>query len=378
MFSPSCVKKLRPYSLSSSAPRTALAAVVSIVMAVAARTSAQEAAAPAITPENLSSPSGVRSDLLVNTSWLETNLNRPDLVILQIGKNDKAYKEGHVPGARYVDWKEMTVDKPGVPNELPPMEQLVKWIQLAGIDEKSRIVLYDDETGILAARAYVTLDYLGLGDRASLLDGQWKRWFAEKRAVSTKVPEVKATTFVPTPRPGVIAPLSLVAGLSWQKSTDAEAPVAIVDARPATQFVGEEPGEDIARGGHIPGAVNVHSAKNLMDENDPTFKAPADLLALYEGAGIRKDDRVVTYCRTGAQGSMAYFALKYLGYDPLLYDGSFTEWSGRRDTTVIGPDGAPVPPPAGGSVATPAPTPKPTLRPTPRPTTTPRPPLTDQ
>jgi thiosulfate/3-mercaptopyruvate sulfurtransferase len=48
------------------------------------------------------------------------------------------------------------------------------------------------------------------------------------------------------------------------------------------------------------------------------------------------------------QASFTYFVARYLGYDARLYDGSFSEWSGRADTPVAGP-------PVTGPPAAPAP-----------------------
>jgi len=287
---------------------------------------------PLATPANAPGP---RGDMLVNTSWLVANLNSPGLIILQVGKDEDTYKEGHIPGAQFVGWNELTAEREGVPNELPPMEELVKLVRRLGITEQSRIVIYDDEEGLYAARAYVTLDYLGLGERASLLDGQWKRWQAEKRPISKDVRAVKPSEFTPRPRPDVIQPIDVVKDLSWESTELRNAPVVLVDARPAGQYSGQESGEGVKRPGHIPGAVNVFSMDNLVSEEDPTFLPMDQLRALYSKAGVKKGDLTVSYCRSGVQASLTYFTLKYLGYDVRLYDGSFYEWSSQPDTQVV-------------------------------------------
>jgi rhodanese-related sulfurtransferase len=95
------------------------------------------------------------------------------------------------------------------------------------------------------------------------------------------------------------------------------------------------PGERVTRGGHIPGAANLFWMQNIMSREIPVMRPPAELRRLYEAAGATADRKVVTYCRTGGQASHAYFTAKYLGYDVVMYDGSFFEWSKTEGTAVV-------------------------------------------
>jgi len=52
-----------------------------------------------------------------------------------------------------------------------------------------------------------------------------------------------------------------------------------------------------------------------------------DHLAELEQAAGGKDRPIVVYCRTGVEASMTYFVLRYLGFRPALYDGSFVDWN---------------------------------------------------
>ena len=51
------------------------------------------------------------------------------------------------------------------------------------------------------------------------------------------------------------------------------------------------------------------------------------LAKLLDDAGIKRADKVVAYCRSGPRASLGYLALKELGYDVRLFDGSYAEWS---------------------------------------------------
>jgi len=200
--------------------------------------------------------------------------------------------------------------------------------------KKNRVIVYDEGAGLEAARAYVTFDYLGMGDRTALLDGQWRKWRTEGRPVLTAAPTVTPSNFTPRVRPDVIVSLQEMRDLVKSGKGKSGAPVALIDARPEAQFSGKEAGEGVSRAGHIPGATNVYWMQHVAGADDPVLR-PADALrALYSKAGAKPGGQVVTYCRSGVQASHSYFTAKYLGYDTRLYDGSFLEWSAAKDAPV--------------------------------------------
>lgn len=277
----------------------------------------------------------VRSEMLVATAWLARHLDDPRVVVLHVARERAHYDQGHVPGARFVGWNEITATRDGVPNELPPVADLQKLFERLGIGDAARVVIYGDNAGLSAARVYFTLDYLGHGERAALLDGGLEKWRAERRAVSTDEAAAREARFTPRVRSRVVTDLDVMRDFSWAAANVAGARVALIDARPVAEYTGETPGEGVARGGHIPGAANVFWMRNVVSRENPLMRPAAELRRLYEDAGARRGDTVVTYCRTGGQASHAYFTAKYLGYDVVMYDGSFFEWSNREGTPVV-------------------------------------------
>jgi len=287
----------------------------------------------------------VRHDMLVTAGWLESHLgDRPgavatffgkkEIVVLQVGRDRKAYDAGHVPGAQFVALGELAVKRNGVPNELPDDTALVETVRRLGLDRHKRIILYDDADGLLAARAWFTLDYLGLGTRAALLDGGWKKWRAEGRPDSTEVPPPRKPTSYKLRMPNdVVVLLPEVQEISHALLKGDRQRVALVDARPEDDFTGAKAGE-VARPGHIPGAEDVYWKEALVSADNPVLRPPAELRALFEAAGAGAKKTNVTYCYSGVQGAFDYFLLRYLGYDARLYDGSFSEWSAARQTMV--------------------------------------------
>ena len=278
---------------------------------------------------------GVRSEMLVSTDQLAGQLKDGRVVVLHIAREQLHYDKAHIPGARFVAWGEITATRNGVPNELAPVSDLQKLFERLGVGDDSRIVVYGDGAGLSAARAYFTLDYLGHGERTALLDGGLEKWQADGRAVSTERPEVKAALFTPRIRAHAVTDLDVVRDLSWAATNIDPSNVTLIDARPADEYTGAKPSDGVPRGGHIPGAANVFWMQNVVSKENPVMRPHAELRRLYEAAGAAADRKVVTYCRTGGQASHSYFAAKYLGYEVVMYDGSFFEWSRTEGTPVV-------------------------------------------
>ena len=280
-------------------------------------------------------PPSVRSELIVSTAWLAAHLNDPKVIILHVARERAHYDRGHIPGARFVGWGEITATRDGVPNELAPVAELQKLFERLGVGNSAHIVLYGDNSGLSAARAYFTLDYLGHGGRAALLDGGLEKWQSERRALGTDVVEPKTAGFTPRVRPSVVTNLDVVRDLSWTATNLKSSSVVLIDARPVEEYTGAKPGDGVPRGGHIPGAANVFWMQNIFSKESPVLRSPGELYRLYEKAGAQRGQTIVAYCRTGGQASHAYFTLKYLGYDVVMYDGSFFEWSNTEATPVV-------------------------------------------
>jgi thiosulfate/3-mercaptopyruvate sulfurtransferase len=277
----------------------------------------------------------LRSEMIVSTGWLAAHLNDPKVVVLHVAREREHFDQGHLPGARFAGWGEITATRNGVPNELAPVADLQKLFERLGIGNEARIVVYGDNSGLSAARAYFTLDYLGHGERVALLDGGLEKWKAERRTTSTDKVEPKPARFTPHVRASAVTNLDVVRDFSWLATNVTSPSATLIDARPVEEYTGAKPGDGVPRGGHIPGAVNVFWMQNVLSKENPVLRSAAELRKLYEEAGAVAGRTVVTYCRTGGQASHAYFTLKYLGYDVVMYDGSFFEWSNTEGTPIV-------------------------------------------
>lgn len=277
----------------------------------------------------------VRTDMLVSSDWLADHLHDSDLVVLHVGGDRASYDAGHIPGARFLPLSSIAVAANGTENELPPAAELQKLFSGLGVGDRTHLVLYGDMQGLFAARAWFTLDYLGHGDNAALLDGGIEKWKKEKRELSTASEATAAAAeFTARIQPQTVVAMRVVRDISHEILTAKPPNFGLVDARPREEYEGTKPGKDITRPGHIPGAKSVYWMQNVESKENPVLRSAAALRQLYAENGLTPSRTAVTYCRTGVQASFSYFTLRYLGYDVMLYDGSYLEWSRATDNPV--------------------------------------------
>jgi thiosulfate/3-mercaptopyruvate sulfurtransferase len=270
---------------------------------------------------------------LVSTEWLARNLQDPSLVLLQVGMKE-GYEKGHIPGARLASVRKMLTFGPdSLRDEMPPVADLASALAALGIANDSRVVICFDEPRLvsLAARVFLTLEYVGMQGRVAVLDGGLPKWTAEKRPLSTEVPSVTPARFEPVARGDVI-----VSG-DWVASNLRSPGVALVDARPPDSYDGRMKFDHGPRSGHIPGALNIPVPAVMADKSDHVMKNVKQMEKAFRDAGVRDGATVVAYCGTGIWAATVYLAARELGYATRFYDAGFQEWSRDMRYPVIAP-----------------------------------------
>src|SRR6185503_3434033 len=138
---------------------------------------------------------------IVSTAWLAQHLTDRNVVVLQVVHDSTEFGMGHVPGARELRYDWFTTGRDGLGTELPSAGELQQLFQRLGVSDESRVVIYTGMTGMapMASRAFLTLDYLGVGG-VSLLNGGLARWQTEGRPVSTASATTAAGHLTVAPR----------------------------------------------------------------------------------------------------------------------------------------------------------------------------------
>jgi thiosulfate/3-mercaptopyruvate sulfurtransferase len=266
----------------------------------------------------------------VSVAWLQEHLTHPKLVLLHVGQKDE-YDAGHIAGAQFITLQDIstTAEESDLALQLPSAEKLKTVFERFGISNDSRIVIYFGKDWISpTTRVYFTLDYAGLSNNTSVLDGGMPAWTAAGKPLTKDVPAAKQGSLKVNINENILAKTDFV------KSNLNKTDVKIIDARTPNFWDGSNAGGQ-PRAGRIPGAKNIPFS-TITDEKG-FFKDEAALRKMFEDADVKPYDTVVTYCHIGQQGSLDYFAAKLLGYKVKLYDGSFQEWSKLSDLPVEAP-----------------------------------------
>ena len=265
---------------------------------------------------------------IVSDEWLREHLDDEGQVIVDLrwsvtdGPARAAYDAGHIPGAVFAD---LDVDLSGPASEaagrhpLPTPIDFGAAMSRLGIGDRTRVVVYDDAGGIIAARLWWMLDVLSR--EVAVLDGGIQAWTGK---LSKAKPKPVDAEFTPRPWPERVrvSPDQVGAALNGD--------AVIVDARSPERYADGGPIDP--RPGHIPGARNVPAGANLVDGR---WKAPRDLLEIYEEAGADGED-VIAYCGSGITACADLLGRRLAGLpDGRLYPGSWSQWGSDEDRPAV-------------------------------------------
>jgi thiosulfate/3-mercaptopyruvate sulfurtransferase len=263
-----------------------------------------------------------RDAVLVDADWVESHLDDPSIVLVEVDEDTSAYDKGHIRGAVKIDWKQDLQDP--VRRDFVNKQQFEALLSGRGIGNDDTVVLYGGNNNWFAAYAYWYFKLYG-HEKAVLLDGGRKKWELDSRELTPDVTSREATTYTASgPDLSIRAFRDEVVEAIGVKN--------LVDVRSPDEYAGRLlapahlPQESAQRGGHIPTASNVPWSKAAQD--DGTFKSDDELKALYSEAGVDFGTDTIAYCRIGERSAHTWFVLHELLDQPNVknYDGSWTEY----------------------------------------------------
>ena len=263
-----------------------------------------------------------RDAALVDADWVESSLDDPKVVLVEVDEDTSAYDKGHIRGAIKLHWKNDLQDP--VRRDFVDQQQFSDLLASRGISNDDTVVLYGGNNNWFAAYAYWYFKLYG-HDSVRLLDGGRKKWELESRELTDEVIARPPTSYTASaPDLSIRAFRDEVVKAIGTKN--------LVDVRSPDEYAGRLlapahlPQESAQRGGHIPTAANIPWSKAAND--DGTFKSDDDLSRLYADAGVDFTKDTIAYCRIGERSAHTWFVLHELLDQPNVknYDGSWTEY----------------------------------------------------
>lgn len=268
------------------------------------------------------------SDLLVTPAALAAALDGPAPPLLIDARPAEAFARGQIGGAVHLDlWGLSLIDTSEAPLKAF-MWMIGHLFSLRGVTAERAVVVYEDNSGLRAARMFWLLEYLG-HQNVRVLDGGTDAWTRAGFVLNTDPVAPVPSTWHGTPNPTLVATWQDVLARLHRRET------AIVDTRSEGEYTARV--VRAKRGGAIPGAVHLEWTQNLGA--DGRYKSPAELSAMYAPLGVTPDREVVTYCQGGYRAAHTYLALRVSGFPNVRnYTGSWKEWGDREDLPLERPD----------------------------------------
>ena len=248
------------------------------------------------------------NNVILNASSLISEINDRDIRIIDV-RSPKDYQQNHIHNSVNLPLMDLLA------NDSP--QHLIKLIQSMGIDDNTRVVVYDNTFGALASRLVWNLLYIG-HNNVSLLDITYDKWKSSGYEIDSQNMNF-GTKFHTLHINNDI--LSTIDDLEKKINNNN---TVIIDNRERLNFLEQ----------HIPSAINI--PYKIFASSNKILKPKDELEKIFENRNITNNSEVITYCgSSGTLSGLAYNALKSIGFEHVkLYAHSFKEWKKQHKTIV--------------------------------------------
>ncbi|MGY8976035.1 MAG: sulfurtransferase [Alphaproteobacteria bacterium] len=273
------------------------------------------------------------SSLLVETDWLESNLENPNIRIFDctvwlnphpkkiytIVSGKKDYDEGHIPNSDFLNLEDISLKNTPYPFMMPDIKTFDKVMSLKGVGPDTHVILYSRANIQWATRVWWMLKSMGFNN-ASILNGGYDRWKNQNKNISTTPITYQENKFISIPQNGLFCTKEEVLNSLTNNN------ISIINALRSTLHDGSEK-VDYGRLGHIKNSINIPSLE-MVDPDTNLYKSLEDLKIIFKNYNVLSKEKVIAYCGGGIAATNIAFVLTALGFNNItVYDASLSEWA---------------------------------------------------
>ena len=273
------------------------------------------------------------SSLLVETDWLESNLQNPNIRIFDctvwlnphpkkiytIVSGKKDYDEGHIPNSDFLNLEDISLKNTPYPFMMPDIKTFDKVMSLKGVGPDTHVILYSRANIQWATRVWWMLKSMGFNN-ASILNGGYDRWKNQNKNISTTPITYQENKFISIPQNGLFCTKEEVLNSLTNNN------ISIINALRSTLHDGSEK-VDYGRLGHIKNSINIPSLE-MVDPDTNLYKSLEDLKIIFKNYNVLSKEKVIAYCGGGIAATNIAFVLTALGFNNItVYDASLSEWA---------------------------------------------------
>ena len=228
-----------------------------------------------------------------------------------------SYREGHIPGAAFMDQIAAVSDTSlGLGFTLPAEDYLQSALRKLGINNDSQVVVYSTGHMMWATRAWWLLHYAGHAS-VRVLNGGYAGWQAVDGPINQQDESYEPGDFTLRARPSTFVDQAGVLAAIGDPA------VCTVNALNPGVYSGSA-AMSYGRKGHITGSINLFY-DDLLDGD--RFRDAQAITESLRAKGLLEAERVVTYCGGGISATIDAFACLLVGKEEVaVYDGSMSEW----------------------------------------------------
>ena len=266
---------------------------------------------------------------LVETDWLENNLSKVKLIdcswhLPKTARNPhQEYLDQHLPNALFFDLDKNSDENSDLPHMLPSSKRWDEIVSGLGIENKDRIIVYDNSDLISSCRLWYTFIYFGHDPKlVSVLNGGFEKWQSEKKQTTKELKIASQSKYISKEKKDLVKSKRQIEQNIFQQE------FKVLDARSKERFEGKEkePRSGL-RSGSIPNSICLPF--NQLLQKNKTFKSKEELVKIFKSV-LKQDfsSKIVFSCGSGVTASVLALAYSLIDnkYNPVIYDGSWSEY----------------------------------------------------